>query len=931
MSDPIKNNVSVSECAQCHTRRRPSFPHSDPSSRPYENPVHAIEWPKGDKVDASKCHAYKLWSQHWYQISPVSQYDPWQVKRNYIDAARTDFSFTLRNLKARACIDLSSWNGGLGPWYTKLLARLTLSKGAKICFNLRGNHKGIVFEEIHNPIATFKGIELYAGVPFRYENAWFKEVSVYNDTLPLLKTKWEQCDLFVWCEEEELLMNPLRQFGDKIPVYYRRSDGRRLTFQEERELRWHGKISDGDLADLPLLAKMVFSERLPKVITYDRLVYFINVWSKTWSKMRPPKDFKEKIARDFGKRSTQNLSGLKGSILVSPNTLNAPGFFAKFKNTDPPELQYVMSKGWPYRPDSTFMAKMIFKSGDSGKTPYHLAFESKAKLDQIYLKGFFDLGSTSADIKSKGLIDKNGSEFEVSIKNIDAKINPFNYGKGDPPLVSSLGGRLYDGVGTEFFPAGFNLTKKTNGDLSVTLNVNAKHQIKTSKGSFTVRGNLIANIDALWFKGKVPRIKAGRTHIEIKNFRIIQEGETKPMISNARLIVTDTLDARKILAVAHPTFRVGESGFIVRLEFDDLRGLGYQKGYVVGFIPVPRAADDRFYDPKRFSVQDTLNIAFGLVTKKPIKEIKGNLKISKIDKGIKVRGNAMAISGSLTRHLIKNGMMKIITQPVKKKDGRIERRWYVTVRADHLGLKGSDLFNPRIKARFSTSSKGNTIRLDMKRLIARYRKIRSYKISMGRGFISSRFKLTYNRRNKVLRIWNLRTYLKANHISSRGLRIKSRGRITSFDLDGYLAGRWRHNLITNKGRGWLVLVGDKEGDIHLRDRRGRRIGSKRLGRETPLFSDTRWIALRVDGVDKRGWINGQFCLRTDIDLMALRPMGVRHSDYFEWRMSHDNVATPAGILARSEKYYGDLMKGKLPSSGKSRAGDVCKKIFSRIK
>jgi hypothetical protein len=896
--------------------------------------VHAIDWPKGEKVDASKCHAYELWSKDWYQIPPVAQYDSWQVKRNYIDTAnhyKKGFSFTLRNLKVKTCIDISSWSGGLGPWWTKIFTDLTLSKGAKICFNLRGNHKGIIFEEIHNPIATFKGIKLYAGIPIRYENAWFKEVNVYNDTLPLLKTKYEQCDLFVWCEEEELQMNPLKQFSDIIPVYYRRSDGRRLTPQEESELRWSGKLNEKDLVDLPLLAKMVFSESLPKVIPYDRLIYFIKIWSKTWSKTRPPQNFKEKISRDFGKRSAENLKGLKGSIVVSPKTFYAKGFFAKFKNTDPPELRYVMSKGWPYRPDNTFMAKMTFKSGDGGRVPYDLTFKSKAKLDQIYLKGFFDLGETSADISSKVLIDKDGSELDVTIKNIDAEINPFNYGKSDPPLVTSMGGKISDGIGDEFFPAGFHLTKDKNGNLSTTLNINIKQQIKTSKGSFTANGNLIASVDALWTKGKLPRIKAGKTHFEIKNFKIIQKGGTKPMISNARLIVTDTLGARKILAVAHPGFRVGRSGFIVRLEFDDLRGFGYKNGYVVGFIPVPRATDNRFYDPKHFSMQDTLNVAFGLVTKKRIKEIKGNIKISRIDKGVKIDGNVMAISGPFTRHLIKNGMMKVIAQPVIGKSGKIERRWYLTVRADHLGLKGGYLFKPRIKAKFSASNKDGTIRLDMKRFVAKYSKLRSHKISTGRGSISSRFKLAYNRRDKRLSIWNLRSFLKINRISSRGMRIKSRGRITSFDLDGHIAGRWRHNLSTNKGRGWLALVGDKEGDIHLRDRRGRRIGSKRLGRETPLFSDTRWLALRVDGVDKRGWINGQFCLRTDIDLMALRPLGVRHSDYFEWRMSHDNIATPAGILARSEKYYGDLMKGKLPSSGKSRAGDVCKRIFSRMK
>lgn len=874
------------------------------------------------------------------------QHDRWWVKRNYLDIATRGSKPHIpifRAMRIRACLNFRKENQGLGPWYSRYLIGLgmTISKGAKICINLTGDHKGIVFDELYNPVATIRGIRMDTWTA----RATPREVNVYGNQLwlsTLFYNRW----FYFWKDEERLEMNPLIKFRDRIPLYYRVSDGRRLSLSEYHTIYGHKNPDPNEIKHIPLLYAMVYSGRVPHSIPFSRLIEFIKVWSKTWSKKYAPKNLKERIAQQAGGVFTDSIGSIEGSVRISPDIVSFPGFLARFKNSDPPELQYVQSKGWPYRPKNLYTAKLTFKTNGLGQMPYHISFNSNIELEQLYLRNFIDLGETFAGIHSNITIDRDGSEFVISIPDIRSYLRPFRYGSEHPdvdPLVETTGGYIYGGRPLEGIPSGFQLVKNKGGDVNATLNLVTRHEIRTSRGEFSVRGDFLASIGARWVHKAFPRILAGRTRVEIQNFRIYHKGKNIPVLSRAKLIITDDPDEKKIMAVAHPRFRTGSSGFIVRLELDDLNGLGYRKGYVVGFIPVPRDLSGKFYDRRRFSVQQTLNLAFELVTKDLNTKIRGNVKISQINKmsfgkgiltgqGIHVRGSVVSISGGRTRHLIKNGQMKIISRWVKGARGEVYRKWYALIRADHLRLpSGGLVYRPYARAKLSASSMNGTIRLKVDRMYARFLRIRSRSFSVRNGTISMKGMFSYNRRRDILDIRKLGVYAALSRITPRGFFRATGGKFTSFDLDGYLTGHWRHDLRRNRGSGWLGLIGDKEGDIHLRDWRGRRVGSRRLGRETPLFSDTRWIALRINGVDPRGWINGQFCLRTDIDLMALKPLGVKHSDYIEWTMSHDNIATLNGIVARSKKYYRDLMNGGLRLKSRVRRGDVCERVFRNMR
>jgi len=912
---------------------------------PHDKPVHAIPWPATKRVRTSSCRGAGYWPIHLSIPQPTVQANPWLVKRNFLDAAMLNKNNHLpvfRAMKLKACLKLNKTNKWLGPWYVKAFAGLELriKNGAKICLNLTGNRKGLLLNGFHNPIAIIRGISMDSWS----ENAVPREVNIY-DNRPILTTKYSKTWYYFWKHYEELSMNPLINFRDKIPIYYRISDGRRLSLFEYRKIYGLENPDPSEIKKIPLIHPMVFSGRVQNSIPLSTFLEFIKVWSKTWSKKRKPGNYKEKIARELGAEFSDSIAGIEGTILLSPDMLMLPGFYAKFTNTTPPELQYVQAKGWPYRPDNTYMINASFKAHGLGQKPHHMTFESKMALDEIYVRNIIDLGKTSANVKVEADLTHNGSNITLHIDRIRAHLNPFRYGGKNPALpatVETIGGIITDGRYDDFIPPGFNLTKNEHGDLTLTANLNTEHHIKTYKGEFSIGGNFVAGIGAAWTSNSIPQIKPGETRIEIRNFRLYQKGKQAPLISDAKLIITDDPSERKILAVAHPRFKTGKSGFIVRIEFGNLRGMGYDKGYLVGFIPVPRNSSGKFYDPRHFSVQNTLNIAFGLVTKNKTTTISGDFNISNLEhmrftgrmiygRGVEIKGNVLALSGMYTRYLLKKGNMKLLSKMTRTEDGSLRREWFALIRADYVGLRNGTIFRPSLRARFSVGAANDRIYLRIRRMSAGYRNMHFNTFSAGIGMLSGKASLSYNRLSRMLHINKLGAYFSMNMLAPKGLVRASRGRITSFDIDGYLGGHWLHNLRTNRGYGWIGLSGDKEGDIHLRDYRGKRIGSRKIGRETPLFSDTRWIALRIDGVDPRGWINGQFCLRTDIDLMALRPMGIKHSDYIEWIMSHDNIALPAGILARSEKYYRDLFSGKPPSAGRPRNGDVCRRIFSRMK
>ncbi len=833
-------------------------------------------------------------------------------------------------MKAKVCLTLSKKSAGLGPWWTKPIVKMRIDRDAKICVNLRGNQKGLSFNEYYNPLVTITGISFRT----HNEKASPKKVNVFGG-VPSLKTDYARYVLFALrISEQTLLMNPLRQYRDKIPRYYRPSDGRRLSSAE----RFFSQRFRSTIKPIPLLNSIVSAGRFPDVIPYKDVMEFIEVWSHTWSEKDAPEGYREEIKRDALATLAQSSRGIEATVHLSPDTIKFPGFYARFKNIDPPELQYVLSKGWPYRPDKAYMARATFTSRGVGEMPYEIRMASTLELERLLVNGMLDLGSLTADATTSITLDKDGSEAVIHLAAIRARLNPFRYGIS----IETTGGIVYSGRPLDDIPSGIRFSKDKAGNIQATINLATRQEIATPRGSFTVKGDLIGMLGARWMSGQEPRLKAGENRVEIGNFALYRKGSAQPLVSRARLVITDRLDDRKILAVAHPRFRTGNSGFIVRLELEDLNGLGYEKGYVVGFIPVPRDATDRFYDPARFSVQRTLNIAFGLVTKDLETKIKGNIHISELDRltigrqvidgsGIEISGQVMSLSKGRVRRLVDEGSLKILSRRIRTKDGNTVQQWFAVIKASALGTAKKSLYGPSLAARFSLHNSGSVLGIALNRVIARFRRARWNSLRMGTAGFSGRLALSYNYRNTTMHIRNLGVRFWFNRIAPRRLDAMSRGRYKSFDMDGYLSGYWRHDLRKNRGRGFLMLRGDKEGDIHLRNRRGIRVGSRKLKRETPLFSDTRWVALRITGVDRRGALRGKFCLRTDVDLMALRPAGITQTDYLEWTMAHDSVGLLNGMLTRSKKYYRKLTRGRSLPRGSKRNHNYCKKVLSTVK
>lgn len=849
----------------------------------------------------------------------------------------------VRALKAKACLNLGQGDRWLGPWYAKVFAgfELETKKSTKVCLNINGDEKGLILDEYHEPLATIKGLVFDTWT----EHAEPKSVIIRNRT-PLLKTDYAKTWFYFWKKSETLFMNPLKQFGDKIPYCYRIRDRRRLSGDEFKFLNVLGKIGDGDVEQLPILGEMVHTGKVPSRIGYKELAFLAHAWATTWAQIKKPETLEEKIARQVTDVLGQSITGFEGSLRMLPDTFAIPGVFVKFKNTDPEELSYVLSKGWPHRPDESFMITSKFSTGSRGQFPYKFDLDSQVQLDRLLIDGIADFNNVAGDLSARIAIDGDGVEATLRLFALSAHLSPLGHGGQDretPPAISTTGGYVYSGPSREGLPSGIEIRLKKGGEITATTNLIVRHELLTPKDEFTIRGDIFASAGAQATLGKTPRVKVGSAQIEIDNLRIFKKGSDLPLVSKARLIISDNPVEKKILRTAHPNFQFSGPGFLVRLELENLEGLGYRKGYLVGFLAMPVDSSERYYDPARFSLQHTLNLAFGLVAKDAGTEYKGEINVSRLDsladgkktvegKGISVAGDVVRISKNTIEHLLKNGRMKIVTRIGRDQSGNPTREVLALINADILRLKQGTFRSPYLSAKASISNDSPSIGLNVDRLSMGFNSFANGKLMTQSVNLMLGGLFSYNRSASAFGTRNLRGSFSLLRVSPYGITRASKGRLSSFDMDGYIMGNWQHNLRTNRGSGFLVLRGDKEGDVHLRDAFGRRMGSSELGRETPLLSDTRWIVLSTNGVDNTGSLVGQFCLRTDIDMLALGAFGVRHADYIEWTMAHDHMPLSiTGFMNRAEMYYTDMKRGLKPPKGSmGPRRDICARVLNKL-
>lgn len=177
----------------------------------------------------------------------------------------------------------------------------------------------------------------------------------------------------------------------------------------------------------------------------------------------------------------------------------------------------------------------------------------------------------------------------------------------------------------------------------------------------------------------------------------------------------------------------------------------------------------------------------------------------------------------------------------------------------------------------------------------------------------SRHPLTFswNRNSQVLDVKNMRFGIGAQSITPPTLRSATKGKLSSVDIDGMLKADWSMDLAQGRGKGSIQLLGDGEGDIHLRDEKGLRLAKPDPRDpaylvETPMFAKTSWTLTSISGIDAKGQrILGDFRLETEIDPAIARSFGiiVDSGKVVSWKMRHDHLPyTPKGFFLKMSDY-----------------------------
>lgn len=855
--------------------------------------------------------------------------------------------------------------GKLGWWHHRLVARMIFQKGETIRFRLTGNRegfsmngrvgsmdRGIIFKS-HNERGRLKKLKLNEGVPSLY--SFYRKYFLF--VIPYGK--------------RQLRMNPLVNFRDEIPTHYLPATGRRFKPSEIRQL----EIDRSDLSEIPLLGAAVGSRRFPRILPYETLMKFMRVWMRTWSEKKPPKTTKEKIGYDVGRLFAASLGGSKATIDVSFDKLRFPGFLARMGKTN--------------------RARIAFTAANLLEPPYKIGITSRIDADRVFVRGLLDMRKLTADMSSKITIDRNGFALRIGITGIDAKLNPFRYGRGNPgeqPVVTFLGGRIWDGIGTTGFPSGFVLTKDAAGRVETTFNAAVRGKLRTKHGDFEVAFDLRLNLNGRWRPGLLPKVRPGNNTVEIRNLRIRRPGHTKPLLARAGILISDRGADKKTLKEHHDDFSTASSGFVVQLEADDINVGDMRKGYIASYIHVPLDRTNSYYDPGRFSIQRMVDLAFGLAMKDD-RVIKGRFQVKRIaemvlgrktfrGRGIAITGNVVSISGTRTRALLRNGAMRIL---------KMGDQWFAAVNADAIGLPHVRIDKPSISADFSLIRNGQVsgikvnrlraflpyigspyfslrggefllrggriaydrngaYRLGMKRLFARMQWMRSRKLWIGsralpvRSWVSMSGRFGYDSRKKVLRIrrfgaqFDLRSLSpRTLYLTKRGafrsagsLSLLSRGRVRAVDFNGYISSsNGTLDIARKRWRGWLAYRGnDKTGSLHFIDMHGRRVASKKLGKTIPALNDTKVLIWRIDGVDRRGNLKGLVCARTDFDGLAFRDFGIRHADYVEVTAALSRI--PLRVRRSMRQIRRTLGRASQYRSRSNRFGH-CKALLDKMK
>ncbi len=550
------------------------------------------------------------------------------------------------------------------------------------------------------------------------------------------------------------------------------------------------------------------------------------------------------------------------------------------------------------------------------------------RIDRLFSPGLIDLVGLKADL---GVYLHNQKTSSFALDNLDIDLGHLEYLRTDPDkpgLFATLGGKI---LSTEDFYNNFLLhkpaisVKGTSDGADVELNLKLENVALRlpQLGKVTISGNLHGQV-RLVPKIDTETLPSGDIR-ETKRW-VIEPHSLNLMLSGLDLKTESGIhwqDAELEISDKDPYgsgVLLNDPGYLaLSFRFPKIEGGHFRSFTIEGGLTLVKGMDG-LYD-----LEATLrDVATQFVLKAQkhdglnedwVLDIKGNHFPESSVFGARLSGLQYDATGKMKRSPVENLTAKIERQLW---DGKAFYGFHLN--ADRLDFDRLDL--SKVKFAFGLmreEPKAGVVRWSVPELDISANSSGWSKKGWIRGpiWLTSKapaknpLTVEIDKNSKTLDLKNLNLNFGITGFTDPKIALSTGGRIIGLDLDGRLNGRWNMNYETFKGKGYLALAGDGQGDIHLRGADGMPLSKPHpddptLLVGTPVLSNTKWEVRRTDGIDfDNQWIKGQFHLSTLIDPAVARVFGFifDNNSVLSWQFNHDHLPYTADGFTKKINQY----------------------------
>lgn len=876
----------ASSCVNCH-ESIPSNPcNSCHSNKPFSSTSFLLR--------PSPCNAEMRWPEYLQEGIPGISQHPWWIKQNYLAAQIQKEANPINSQKINFGIEIflkAKESFQAGDY------RLETQEGSKISLHPhlagKGENLSILLEdqsllELQN--ISVRPINWYAAL---LPNNWLQEIGIKEGRL-FLRAAIGALNLFRNTQNPSYSDIDLQDFIlPTLPLAYDEKTGEIFNAHDYKSLP---ESQQQTLHKIEIFDEIDENGQIPALLKLSDLFHLIQQLGKIAEiKKLDPKAEKTSPLKEI-------LTSLHFNFEALPDEIRYPGFYAKFESSS----------------ENTLSLNIQTKGLDELES---IHAQGEIKLEELFVPQFIHLGTSHAKLTFDYQANQ---DLSLHLEHIQAQLKANSYFSDNPRSLGwlqILGGSIQEGENADYlglhFQPGLHLQQLSPGLFELQLNLQVNLRITLSAlGEFEIQFPLLFRTQfksqsATTLDGKSPKELFGNLElIPQTSFLSLPELKIKDRSHQyeANLVFTDIPDF-KISAQEERLENGFEGSFILEDTQDSLlkngwidfflpleihEGLSYNLNDLKPFNHLEGHSSFKLRDGSEISSQmDAQYIQEGKVEEKILKISAERCNSSKMTcaplvKNLEFKSTVTQDPGirheklSFTAQVLEWGLLQLIQTNFRFNYTHFEneggkQQWLI------------DDFYLSTNPAGSTASKGL---LGGPLLIQK--------------FSPKALKLELDEKTHRMKLQDLNLAFDLKRIRLPQLSKFTQRNISAMDLDGKIFGNWDFNTETYEGKGRLLVRGDREGDIHLRGLRGRRLEAalnplepNRLY-QIPLLADTRFVIRRIEAFDPQSQqLKGHFHLSTLVDWLALKAIGIQWNEHDEFTFDFDHL--PYSLEGYSQK------------------------------